>query len=78
MQITISCGWIRRSDPKRDQITVLSLFRCTLQCILKYFRRADHMIRTTGTKEESGRAALSLWQDAVKRASETGGNKRHE
>ena len=41
-------------------------------------RRADHMIRTTGSKEESGRAALSLWQEAVKRAAETGGTKRHE
>ena len=46
--------------------------------VMEKRRRADHMIRTTGTKEESGRAALSLWQDAVKRASETGGNKRHE
>ena len=45
--------------------------------VMEKRRRADRVIRTTGTKEESGRAALSLWQDAVKRAAETGGSKRH-
>ena len=65
---------------KRGQITYAEALRRihSQMPVMEKRRRADHMIRTTGTKEESGRAALSLWQDAVKRASETGGNKRHE
>ncbi|MBR0219032.1 MAG: dephospho-CoA kinase [Clostridia bacterium] len=65
---------------KRGQITYAEALRRihSQMPVMEKCRRADHMIRTTGTKEESGRAALSLWQDAVKRASETGGNKRHE
>ena len=45
--------------------------------VMEKRRRADYVIRTTGTKEESGQMALSLWQDAVKRAAETGGSKQH-
>ena len=45
--------------------------------VMEKRKRADHVIRTTGAKEESGRMALSLWQDAVKRAAETGGNRQH-
>ena len=65
---------------KRGRITYAEALRRihSQMPVMEKRRRADHMIRTTGTKEESGRAALSLWQDAVKRASETGGNKRHE
>lgn len=65
---------------KRGKITYAEALRRihSQMPVMEKRRRADHMIRTTGTKEESGRAALSLWQDAVKRASETGGNKRHE
>ena len=65
---------------KRGQITYAEALRRihSQMPVMEKRRRADHMIRTTGTKEDSGRAALSLWQDAVKRASETGGNKRHE
>ena len=65
---------------KRGQITYAEALRRihSQMPVMEKRRRADHMIRTTGTKEESGRAALSLWQEAVKRASETGGSKRHE
>jgi dephospho-CoA kinase len=65
---------------KRGRITYAEALRRihSQMPVMEKRRRADHMIRTTGTKEESSRAALSLWQDAVKRASETGGNKRHE
>ena len=65
---------------KRGRITYAEALRRihSQMPVMEKRRRADHMIRTTGTKEESGRAALSLWQDAVKRASEAGGNKRHE
>ena len=64
---------------KRGQITYAEALRRihSQMPVMEKRRRADHMIRTTGTKEESGRAALSLWQDAVKRAAETGGSKRH-
>ena len=64
----------------RGQITYAEALRRihSQMPVMEKRRRADHMIRTTGTKEESGRAALSLGQEAVKRASETGGNKRHE
>ena len=64
---------------KRGEITYAEALRRihSQMPVMEKRRRADHMIRTTGTKEESGRAALSLWQDAVKRASETGGSKRH-
>ena len=65
---------------KRGRITYAEALRRihSQMPVMEKRRRADHMIRTTGTKEESGRAALSLWQEAVKRASETGGSKRHE
>lgn len=64
---------------KRGQITWAEALRRihSQMPVMEKRRRADHTIRTTGTKEESGRAALSLWQDAVKRAAETGGSKRH-
>ena len=64
---------------KRGEITYAEALRRihSQMPVMEKRRRADHMIRTTGTKEESGRAALSLWQDAVKRAAETGGSKRH-
>ena len=64
---------------KRGEITYAEALRRihSQMPVMEKRRRADHMIRTTGTKEESGRTALSLWQDAVKRAAETGGSKRH-
>ena len=64
---------------KRGQITYAEALRRihSQMPVMEKRRRADHMIRTTGTKEESGLAALSLWQEAVKRAAETGGKDRH-
>ena len=64
---------------KRGQITWAEALRRihSQMPVMEKRRRADHVIRTTGTKEESGRAARSRGQDAVKRASKTGGQKRH-
>ena len=35
--------------------------------VLEKRRRADHVIRTEGTKDESAASALALWRDAVAR-----------
>lgn len=40
--------------------------RCQMPAIEKA-RRADHVIRTLGTKEESAAKALALWNDALRR-----------
>ncbi len=65
---------------KRGQITYAEALRRihSQMPVMEKRKRADRVIRTTGTKEESGRAALSLWQEALKRASETGGQNPHE
>ncbi len=62
---------------KRGQITWAEALRRihSQMPVMEKRRRADHVIRTTGTKEESGRAALSLWQNAVKRAAEMEGER---
>ncbi len=64
---------------KRGQITYAEALRRihSQMPVMEKRKRADHVIRTTGTKEESGRAALSLWQAALKRAGETGGQEQH-
>ena len=62
---------------KRGQITWDEALRRihSQMPVMEKRRRADHVIRTTGTKEESGRAALSLWQNAVNRAAEMEGER---
>ena len=64
---------------KRGQITYAEALRRihSQMPVMEKRRRADHMIRTTGTKEESGRMALALWRDALARA-EAEGVKAHE
>ena len=54
---------------KRGQITYAEALRRihSQMPVMEKRKRADRVIRTTGTKEESGRMALALWQDAVKR-----------
>ena len=55
---------------KRDQVT----FREALRKVRSQWsarekaRRADHVIRTDGTKEHSASLALSLWEQALARA----------
>ena len=64
---------------KRGQITYAEALRRihSQMPVMEKRRRADHVIRTTGTKEESGLAALALWQEALKRAKKTGGQDEH-
>ena len=64
---------------KRGQITWAEALRRihSQMPVMEKRRRADHVIRTTGTKEESGCAALSLWQEALERALKTGGQDEH-
>ena len=80
----IWCAYVPQKEQvhrvrKRGQITWAEALRRihSQMPVMEKRKRADHVIRTTGTKEESGRAALSLWQDAVKRAAQTGGQKQH-
>ncbi len=69
---------VRRVRKRGDITWAEALRRIHSQMpVMEKRRRADYVIRTTGTKEESGRAAVSLWQNAVKRAGETGGSKEH-
>lgn len=62
---------------KREGITVrkaLQRIRSQMPTLTKR-RKADHVIRTEGTKLESGRIALALWQDALRRAEAKGAKK---
>lgn len=61
---------------KREGITVrkaLQRIRSQMPTLTKR-RKADHVIRTEGTKLESGRIVLALWQDALRRAEAKGAN----
>ena len=78
----IWCAYVPQKEQvrrvrKRGQITWAEALRRihSQMPVMEKRRRADHVIRTTGTKEESGRAALSLWQNAVKRAAEMEGER---
>ncbi|MBR6186990.1 MAG: dephospho-CoA kinase [Clostridia bacterium] len=75
----IWCAWVPQKEQirrlkKREGLTV----RKALQRIhsqmptLEKRRKADHVIRTEGTKQESGLKALALWQDALRRAEAKG------
>ncbi len=71
----IWCAYVPQKEQikrlrKREGLTVRSaLLRIHSQMpTMEKRRRADQVIRTEGTKVESGRIALSLWQDALKRA----------
>ena len=60
---------------KREGLTVrAALLRIHSQMpTMEKRRRAHRVIRTEGTKAESGQIALSLWQDALKRAQDRKG-----
>ena len=75
----IWCAWVPQKEQvrrlrKREGLTV----RKALQRIhaqmptLEKRRRSDHVIRTEGTKTESGQIALALWRDAQERAAAKG------
>ena len=61
---------------KRGKITYAEALRRihSQMPVMEKRKRADRVIRTTGTKEESGRIALALWQDALKRWQEGKGD----
>lgn len=77
----IWCAYVPQKEQvrrvrKRGKITYAEALRRihSQMPVMEKRKRADHVIRTTGTKEESGRRALALWQDAVKRINEAKGD----
>jgi len=70
----IWCAYVPQKEQvrrvrKRGKITYAEALRRihSQMPVMEKRKRADHVIRTTGTKEESGRLALALWQDAAER-----------
>ena len=70
----IWCAYVPQKEQvrrvrKRGKITYAEALRRihSQMPVMEKRKRADHVIRTTGTKEESGRMALALWQDAAER-----------
>ena len=79
----IWCAYVPQKEQvrrvrKRGQITYKEALRRihSQMPVMEKRKRADYVIRTEGTKEESARAALALWESALKRAEARGA--RHE
>ena len=79
----IWCAYVPQKEQvrrvrKRGQITYKEALRRihSQMPVMEKRKRADYVIRTEGTKEESARAALALWESALKRAEAQGA--RHE
>ena len=79
----IWCAYVPQKEQvrrvrKRGQITYKEALRRihSQMPVMEKRKRADHVIRTTGTKEESGRIALALWQDVINRLNEAKGDFR--
>lgn len=76
----IWCAYVPQKEQvrrvrKRGKITYAEALRRihSQMPVMEKRKRADHVIRTTGTKEESGRMALALWQDVINRLNEAKG-----
>ena len=79
----IWCAYVPQKEQvrrvrKRGKITYAEALRRihSQMPVMEKRKRADHVIRTTGTKEESGRTALALWQDVINRLNEVKGDLR--
>ena len=79
----IWCAYVPQKEQvrrvrKRGQITYKEALRRihSQMPVMEKRKRADYVIRTEGTKEESAQAALALWESALKRAEAQGA--RHE
>ena len=60
---------------KRGKITYAEALRRihSQMPVMEKRKRADHVIHTMGTKEESGKIALALWQNVINRLNEAKG-----
>ena len=76
----IWCAYVPQKEQvrrvrKRGKITYAEALRRihSQMPVMEKRKRADHVIRTTGTKEESGKIALALWQNVINRLNEAKG-----
>ena len=76
----IWCAYVPQKEQvrrvrKRGKITYAEALRRihSQMPVMEKRKRADHVIRTTSTKEESGKIALALWQNVINRLNEAKG-----
>ena len=76
----IWCAYVPQKEQvrrvrKRGKITYAEALRRihSQMPVMEKRKRADHVIHTTGTKEESGKIALALWQNVINRLNEAKG-----
>ena len=81
----IWCAYVPQKEQvrrvrKRGQITWAEALRRihSQMPVMEKRKRADHVIRTTSTKEESAQIALTLWRDALDRAAKLEGDQGHD